>query len=94
MFSYLGTQAIHKLVDRRVHFLRRSLCLNPSPLHRTDDLRTMLKLAYTQDHFQVAQLHFISHEPLKPTFNMLSERRRDNEVSSCNFHKHSSFHAE
>jgi hypothetical protein len=94
VFSYLGAQAVHELVDRRLHFQRRSFCLNPSPLHRTDDLRTMLKLAHTQDHFQMAQRHFIPHEPLKPTFNMLSERRRYHEVSSSNFHRHSSFQTE
>jgi hypothetical protein len=94
MFSYLGAQAVHELVDRRVHFPRRSSCLNPSPLHCTDDLRTMLKFAHTQDHFQMAQLHFIPREPLKPIFNMLSERRRYDEMSSCNFHRHSSFQAE
>jgi hypothetical protein len=94
VFSYLDAQAVHELVDRRVHFPRRTFCLNPSPLHRADDLRTMLKLAHTQNHFQMAQFHFIPREPLKPILNMLSERRRHDEMSPCNFHGHSSFQAE
>jgi hypothetical protein len=63
-------------------------------LYCTNDFRTMLKLAHTQDYFQVAQLHFVPREPLKPIFDMLSERRRDNEASSCNLHGLSSFQAE
>src|SRR4029079_6199132 len=94
LFSDLRTQTVHELVNRRIHFLRRSFGLNPSPLHRTDDFRTMLKLAHTQGHFQMAQRHFIPHAPLKSTFNMLPERRCDDEASSCNFHRHSSFQAE
>jgi hypothetical protein len=54
----------------------------------------MLQLAHAQDHFQMAKFHFIPREPLKPIFNMLSERRRHDEMSSSNFHRHSSFQAE
>jgi hypothetical protein len=54
----------------------------------------MLKFAHTQDHFQMAQLYFIPLEPLKAIFDMLSERRRHDEMSSCNFHRHSPFQAE
>src|SRR5262245_3675452 len=91
VFSDLGTQAVHELVDRRIHFTRRSFCLNPSPLHRTDDFRTMLKFAHTEYHRQMTQRHFIPHEPLKPAFNMLPEGGCYHEVSSCNFHRDSSF---
>jgi hypothetical protein len=94
IFSYLGGQSIHKLVDRRVHFLRRSFSLNPSPLHRTHNLRMVLKFVHTQNYFQVGQLHVVPHKPLEPTFYMLSKRRRNYEVTSGNFYRHVSFQAE
>jgi len=90
----LNDLPVHELIDRRVHFLRQSFCLNPFPLYCAHDLRTMLKLAHTQNHCQMAQLHFIPHKPFKPTFNMMPERRRDGEVPPSDFHRHASFQAE